>query len=119
MPRVELTSSLVKQLQNVKSRFRSKKYVVPPNKGVIEQVAKLYDIKKSVPVKPSQLPLEDYLDDYEQSTINQNNTYVGLFIVILIVGGIIACIKFPNSLISNWIRNKGRGKFIPVRSEDV
>ncbi|KAI7890509.1 GDSL-like Lipase/Acylhydrolase-domain-containing protein [Mucor mucedo] len=119
MPKAELTSSIVKQLQNVKSRFRSKKYAVPPNKGVIEQVAKLYDIKKSVPVKPSQLPLEEDMEDYEQSTINQNNTYVGLFIVILIVGGIIACIKFPNSLISNWIRNKGRGKFIPVRSEDV
>ncbi|KAI7864225.1 uncharacterized protein EV154DRAFT_534152 [Mucor mucedo] len=98
MPKAELTSSIVKQLQNVKSRFRS---------------------KKCLPVKPSQLPLEEDMEDYEQSTINQNNTYVGLFIVILIVGGIIACIKFPNSLISNWIRNKGRGKFIPVRSEDV
>lgn len=119
MPRVELTSSIVKQLQNSKSRFRSKKYDVPSNNGVIEEVGRLYDISKLVPVKPSQLPLEDDTEDYEQPTIDQNNTYVGLFIVILIIGGIIACIKFPNSLISNWVRNKGRGNFIPVRSEDV
>lgn len=119
MPNVEITSTIEKQLDNLKSRFHSKKYTVPPNNGVIEQVAKLYDIQKSAPAQPLQPPLEDDMADYEQVIINQNNTYIGLFIVILIIGGIIAGIKFPNSFISNWIRNKGRGKFIPVRNEDI
>ncbi|KAI8048264.1 hypothetical protein BDF21DRAFT_392998 [Thamnidium elegans] len=114
MPKIEMTSTLEDQLKNSKSKFRSKKYTVKTsNNGVLEEVARLYDVAKSVPAQPSQPPLEEDELEYEMETINHNNTFAGLFIILLLIG-IVACIKFPSLRFHH-----GRGKFIPVRNEEL
>lgn len=111
MPKVDMSTTLEEQLKNSKSKFHSKNYKVKPsNTGALEEIARLYDVQKTIPVQPIQPPLEE--DEMEPETISHNNTFVGLFILLLIIG-IIACIKFPS------IRfYQGREKFIPVRTEE-
>lgn len=123
MPNVELTKEIEQQLEDSKSKFHSPKYnISTSNEGAVEDAAKLFDIEKSTPMQPEQPPLEleeDY--DMEYSTAATYKTYTGLTIMFIIIGVIIAWIKYPNAKIFNLIRgNRDRGKFIPVsRSEDV
>jgi hypothetical protein len=123
MPKVSLTKELVNQLNNPKSKFHSKQYTVPPSKGLVDEQAKIYDIQKSTPTQPQQPPLEDDMQDFEtQDSIhyeNNNHAYIGLFIFILILGGIVAWIKFPNAALFCWFRSSSRGKFTPVRNEEA
>ncbi|KAI8061515.1 uncharacterized protein B0P05DRAFT_557359 [Gilbertella persicaria] len=118
IPKVELTEQLEEKLQNPKSKFRSKKYTVKPFKGIVDEQARLYDIQKSKPIQPQQPPLEDDLDP-TMFAKDEHNTYIGLLAFFLTLGGIIAWIKFPHVVPFNWIRNRDRGKFIPVRNEEV
>lgn len=124
MPKVSLTKEIVNQLNNRKSKFHSKQYTVPPFKGLVDEQAKLYDIQKSAPAQPQQPPLEDDMQDFE-TTIptnpdeTKNHAYIGLFIFILILAGIVAWIKFPNATLFGWFCSSSRGKFSPVRNEEV
>jgi hypothetical protein len=122
MPKAAITSSLEKPLQNSKSRFHSKKYTVETsNTGALEELVRLYDLEISTPTQPMQPPLEDDTAEYED--VPESHNFATLFFILVIIGGIIAWIKFPNLLIFNWIRGKisraERGKFIPVRNEEA
>lgn len=127
MSKVVITSSMEKQLFDPKSRFHSKKYTVKSGSstGVLEELGRIYDLEKATPTQPVQPPLEDDLAYYyqqEEKNAPKSHTFAGLFIVFMIVGGIIAWIKFPNLFIFNWIRSKlnrgDHGKFIPVNNRE-
>jgi hypothetical protein len=121
MPKVVITSTIEKQLNDINSRFHSQKYTVSTsNTGVVEEIARLYDIEKSTPTQPIQPPLDDddgNTDHYTQIDDNKSSSshssFIQLYIVILIIGGIIVWIKFPHLL----RRDRGT-KFIPVSSRD-
>lgn len=115
MPKVTLTKQLEKQLQTPHSPYHSKSYTVQPFTGIIDEQAKLYDLEKSAPTEPLQPPLEDDAEDYKE---NKGHTFIGFSIFIVLVLVLVACIKFPNASIFSWFR-KDRGKFIPVRNEEV
>jgi hypothetical protein len=121
MPKVSLTKEIINQLNDRKSKFHSKKYSAPPSKGIVDEQAKLYDIKKSIPVQPQQPPLEDDREDYREPTVsnNRNHAYIGLLVFVLILIGIVAWIKFPNATLFGWFRSSSRGKFSPVRNEEA
>lgn len=126
MPKVTLSNSIEKQLNDPKSKYHSPKYVVgTSHTGAVEEAARLYDIEKSKPTQPQQPPLEE--EDEIQSANNMSainatspQTFFGLFVFFAIIGIIIAWIKYPNAVIFNCIRgNRDRGKFIPVRNEEA
>ncbi|KAL7314423.1 hypothetical protein PS15m_005994 [Mucor circinelloides] len=128
-PKVTLTKEIEKQLKDPKSKFHSKTYAAPPYKGLVDEKAKQYDLEKSQSIEPQQPPLEDDTADFEtkDATLmpSQENghAFVGLFIFVLVIVGIIVWIKFPNFSLFAWIKtkfagNRGRGEFAPVRNEE-
>lgn len=126
MPKVTLTNTIEKQLNDLKSKYHSPKYdVETSNTGAVEEAARLYDLEKSKPTQPQQPPLEEEDEIQSENDSNSTNTtspqtFLGLFVVFAIIGIIIAWIKYPNAVIFNCIRgSRDRGKFIPVRNEEV
>lgn len=126
-----LTKEIEKQLTNPKTKFHSKTYAAPPFKGIVDEKVKQYDIEKLQPTEPQQPPLEDDTADFETkdakliSSKENGHAFIGLFIFVLVIGGIIVWIKFPNFSLFAWVRNicssdggRDRGKFTPVRNEE-
>lgn len=126
MPKATLTNAIEKQLNDLKSKYHSPKYVVgTSHTGAVEEAARLYDIEKAKPTQPHQPPLEEEdeiqsANDLSSSNTTSPQTFFGLFVFFAIIGIIIAWIKYPNAVIFNCIRgNRDRGKFIPVRNEEA
>ncbi|KAI7900849.1 uncharacterized protein BX663DRAFT_516723 [Cokeromyces recurvatus] len=126
--KITLTDELIKQLEDPKSRFHSMVYTAPPYKGVVDEQAALYDTEKSKPQQPQQPLLEDDMRDlksnYTQTMgttldTNEGHTFIGFLILTLIILVLVIWIKFPKSAIFGWFHNKDRGKFVPVRNEEV
>lgn len=125
-----LTKEIEKQLTDSKTKFHSDIYAAPPFKGIIDEKVKQYDIEKFQPTEPQQPPLEDDTADFETKDATlipskeNGHAYIGLFIFILVIGGIIVWIKYPNFSLFAWVRNicnggsRDRGKFTPVRNEE-
>ncbi|CAO0799723.1 unnamed protein product [Mucor circinelloides] len=128
-PKVTLTKEIEKQLKDPKSKFHSKTYAAPPYKGLVDEKAKQYDLEKSQSIEPQQPPLEDDTADFETKDATlmpskeNGHAFVGLFIFVLVIVGIIVWIKFPSFSLFAWIKtkfagNRGRGEFTPVRNEE-
>lgn len=124
-----LTKEIEKQLKDPKSKFHSKTYAAPPYKGLVDEKAKQYDLEKSQSIEPQQPPLEDDTADFETKDATlmpskeNGHAFVGLFIFVLVIVGIIVWIKFPNFSLFAWIKtkfagNRSRGEFTPVRNEE-
>lgn len=124
-----LTKEIEKQLKDPKSKFHSKTYAAPPYKGLVDEKAKQYDLEKSQSIEPQQPPLEDDTADFETKDATlmpskeNGHAFVGLFIFVLVIVGIIVWIKFPSFSLFAWIKtkfagNRGRGEFTPVRNEE-
>lgn len=126
MPKVTLTKEIEKQLTVSSNKFHSKTYAAPPFKGIVDEKVKQYDIEKSKTIEPQQPPLEDDTADFETTkdssllpSKENGHAFVGLFVFVLVIVGIIVWIKFPNFSLFAWVRNsRDRGKFIPVRNEE-
>ncbi|GAN03761.1 GDSL family lipase [Mucor ambiguus] len=131
-PQVTLTKEIEKQLDNPKSKFHSETYAAPPFKGLVDDKAKQYDLEKSQVIEPQQPPLEDDTADFETKDATlvpskeNGHAFIGLFVFVLVIVGIIVWIKFPNFSLFAWVKAKvaaitggrDRGKFTPVRNED-
>lgn len=114
MPKVTLTKQLEKQLQDPHSKYHSKSYTIKPYTGIIDEQAKLYDLEKSVSTEPQQPPLEDDTDDYKKSGQGNGHSFVGFFIFVVLIIILVVFIKFPKAYF-----RKDRGKFVPIRNEEV
>ncbi|KAI8377098.1 hypothetical protein EDC96DRAFT_494461 [Choanephora cucurbitarum] len=111
MPKIELTEALMKQLDDPQSRFHSGKYKVRPAKGIVDEQARLYDIEKSSQVQSQQPPLEDE----PEMTAKSHVQLIGLLALLLLLVGMV----WINLPFFSRMRNNDRGKFTPVRDEEV
>ncbi|KAI9481187.1 MAG: GDSL-like Lipase/Acylhydrolase-domain-containing protein [Benjaminiella poitrasii] len=129
LPKVLLTEDLIQQINNPKSKFHSEMYTAPSYKGNVDKAAALYDIQKSQPHQPQQPPLEedilDFTSDHTQQSVaafypSKGHVFIGLFILILLIGVFIIWNKFSSLNPYTWLQNRiDRSKFIPVRNEEV
>ncbi|OBZ83967.1 hypothetical protein A0J61_07985 [Choanephora cucurbitarum] len=116
MPKIELTEEWMEQLNDPQSRFHSKKYKVRPAKGIVDEQARLYDMEKSSPIQPQQPPLED---EPEMVAAKSHVHLIGLLALLLVFVGIVWVKSSCLLSFFSRMRNNDRGKFTPVRNEEV
>ncbi|KAI8875749.1 carbohydrate esterase family 16 protein [Backusella circina FSU 941] len=120
------TEYVQKLLNEPKSKFKSKKYTIKPNSGIVDEAVKEIDLElQTIPSNMTQQSvLEDDIESGEPSGTSFNTDYnMTILIVVVILIGIVGYIGLSKSncsfqTIFYFIESRGKGKFVPVHTEE-
>jgi hypothetical protein len=129
MPKTNSNSSehVQKLLNEPNSKFKSKKYNIKSHNGIVDEVVKEIDLAlQTAPSNTTQQSvLEDDIDtealSYAPIDTNYNMTILIVVVILIGIVGYVGLSKssfsFQNALL--FLKNRGKGKFTPVRTEEA